>query len=123
MKNFTDEEITIRSVAIVYNQHKLNLEILKQVYQIICPGRDEDSGGTHANNDDHEQRLIRVFKQRFRELCGELGGSKIQAIVQIGSAEALEKELKQVARKDDLLAEKLDDTAEIDVIMVVEQCP
>ena len=65
--------------------------------------------------------MIRVFKRRFRELCAKLGGNKIQAIVQIGSAKALEKELVQVSRKSDLLAEKLDDTSEIDVIMVDDQ--
>ena len=65
--------------------------------------------------------LIRVFKRKFRELCAELGGNKIQAMVQIGSVEALEKELDQVSRKSDLLAEKLDDTTEIDVIVADAQ--
>ena len=53
--------------------------------------RNEDSGDAHTSNDDSEQRLIGVFKRRFRELSAELGGNKIQAIVQMGSVEALEK--------------------------------
>ena len=65
--------------------------------------------------------MIRAFYRRFRELCGESAGNKIQAIVQIGSAEALEKELDQVSRKSENLAEKLDDTAEIDYIRVDEE--
>ena len=52
VSSFTDDEITIRSVGIVYSQHKLNLEVLKQVYQLNRPGRNEDSGGAHASNDD-----------------------------------------------------------------------
>ena len=63
----------------------------------------------------------RVFKRRSRELCAELGGNRIQAIVQIVSVETLEKELDQVSRKSDLLAEKLDDTTEIDVIIADDQ--
>ena len=35
--------------------------------------------------------------------------------------EALEKELDQVSRKSDLLAEKLDDTAEVDVIVFADE--
>ena len=58
---------------------------------------------------------------RFRELCAELSGNKIQAIAQIRSVEALEKELDQVSRKSDLLGEKLDDTAEVDAIVVDDQ--
>ena len=37
--SFTDEDITVRSVGIVYNYHKLNLEILQQVYQLNRPAR------------------------------------------------------------------------------------
>ena len=32
VRSFTDDEITIRLVRIVYNHQKLNLDILKQVY-------------------------------------------------------------------------------------------
>ena len=42
-------------------------------------------------------------------------------MVQIGSAEALEKVLGQVSRKSDLLADKLDDTTEIDFIVAHDQ--
>ena len=121
VRSFTDDAITIRSVGILYNQHKLNLKILQQVYQMSGPVRNEDSGNNNRGNDDSEQRLIRAFKKRFRELCAELGGNKIQAIVQIGNVEALEKELDQVSRKSDLLAEKLNDTAEVNIIFVDEQ--
>ena len=58
LNSYTDEEITIRTVGIIYNQHKLNLEILKQVYQINSPARSEDTGGTCTNNDDNEGRTI-----------------------------------------------------------------
>jgi len=121
VRSITDDEILVRSVGIVYNQHKLNLEILQQVHGLNQPVRNEDSGCTHRNSDDSEQSLTRVFKRKFRELCTELGWNKIQDIVQIGSVEALEKELDQVSRKSDLLAEKLDDTTEIDVIVADDQ--
>ena len=45
MRAFTDYDITIRLAGILYNQHKLNLEILKQVYQMSGPVNNEDSGG------------------------------------------------------------------------------
>ena len=48
LNSYTDEEITIRTVGIIYNQHKLNLEILKQVYQINGPARNEDTGETQT---------------------------------------------------------------------------
>ena len=32
LNSYTDEEITITTVAILYNQYCLNLEVLKQVY-------------------------------------------------------------------------------------------
>ena len=56
--------------------------------------------------------------RRFCDLCGELSGIKILAIVQVGSAEALEKELDQVLRKCENLAQKVNNTAEIDYIRV-----
>ena len=91
------------------------------MYQTNGPARNGDSGGTPTNNDDFQQKMIRTFKRRFRDLCGELGGNKIEAIVQVGSAEALEKGLDQVSRKCENLSEKLDDTAEIDQTRVDEQ--
>ena len=39
VRSFTEDGITVRSVGIVYNQHKLNLEILQQVYQLNRPAR------------------------------------------------------------------------------------
>ena len=50
----------------------------------------------HNNNNDSNGKMIRAFKRRFRDLVGELAGNRIQAIIQIGSAEALDKELDQV---------------------------
>ena len=47
--------------------------------------------------------MKRAFEKRFREICGQLSGNKIQAIVQIGTVEASEKELDQVLKKSDLL--------------------
>jgi len=49
--SFTDDGITVRSVGIAYNQHKLNLEILQQVYQLNQLVR-----GTHGNREDSEHR-------------------------------------------------------------------
>ena len=71
---------------------------------------------SNGHVDETEQRLKRAFKKKFRELCGELFGNKIQALVQIGSVKVLEKELVLVLRKSDLLAEKLDDTEDVDFV-------
>ena len=39
----TDEEATIRSVGLIYNQNRLNLEVLKQIYQLNSPARNDDT--------------------------------------------------------------------------------
>ena len=54
--------------------------------------------------------MITAFKRRFIDIAGELGGNKIQALIQLGSIEALEKDIDQLARKYENLVEKLDDT-------------
>ena len=61
VRSFTDDDITIRSVWIINNQHRHNLEILQQVYQMGGPVRNEDSGGGTGGHDDSEKRLIRAF--------------------------------------------------------------
>ena len=83
-RSFTDDDITVRSAGVIYNQSKQNLEILKQVYQMSAQASNEDAGGASAGDDRNEQRLKRAFKKRFREICGQLSDNKIQAIVQIG---------------------------------------
>ena len=65
-----------------------NLEILKQVYQMLAQASNENAAGVSAGDDENDQRLKRAFKKRFREICGQLYGNKIQAIVQIGTVEA-----------------------------------
>ena len=62
--------------------------------------------------------MIRAFERRFHDLAGELGGNKIQALIQLGSIEALEKEIDQIAKKHENLAVKLDNTRDIDYIRV-----
>ena len=54
LNSYTDDEITIRTVGIIYNNHI-------KVYQINGPARNEDTGRTHTNNNDYEQRMIRAF--------------------------------------------------------------
>ena len=34
LNSYTEDQVTLRTVEIIYTQHKLNLEILKQVYQM-----------------------------------------------------------------------------------------
>ena len=41
--------------------------------------------GLEKTTDNNEGRRIRAFEKRFVDLVGELGGNKIQAIVQIGT--------------------------------------
>ena len=68
------------------------------MYQIPAQGNIEDPGGADRIVDEIEERLKRAFKKKFRDLCGAQPGNKTQALVQIGSVEGLEKELKQVMR-------------------------
>ena len=71
LNSYSENQVTLRSVAIIFNQHKANIEILKQVYQTNGAARNVDTGGTTTNSDDHQQKMIRAFKKRFRDLCGE----------------------------------------------------
>ena len=97
----------------IYNQNRLNLEVLKQIYQLNSPARNDDTGGGQRNqNNNNEGRMIRAFERRFADIAGELGGNKIQALLQLGSLESMEKEIDQLARKYENLVEMLDYTAE-----------
>ena len=64
---------------------------------------------------------IRAFERRFVDVAGELGGNKIQALLQLGSIESMEKEIDQLARKYENLVAELDDTTEVDYITVEDQ--
>ena len=86
-----------------------------------APANNYDFGGASGHGDESKQRLKRAFKKKFRELCGELSGNKILGLVQIGSVEALEKELEQVLRKSDLLAEKLDDKEDVNYVVFEDE--
>ena len=121
VRSFTEDDITVLSAAVIYNQNKLNLEILRQVYQMSAPANNDDSGGTGGHGGESEQRLKRAFKKKFRDLCGELSGNRILGLVQIGSVEALEKELELVLRKSDLLAEKLDDKEDVNYVVFEDE--
>merc|ERR1711915_212138 len=122
LNSYADEEATIRSVGLIYNQNRLNLEVLKQIYQLNSPNRNDDTGGGRRNqNNDNEGRVIRAFERRFADIAGELGGNKIQALLRLGSLESMEKEIDQLARKYENLVEKLDDTTEMDYITVEDQ--
>ena len=122
LNSYTDEEVTVRSVGLIYNQNRLNLDVLKQIYQFNSPARNEETGGGRGNQtDNNDGRMIRVFERRFVDVAGELGGNKIQALLQLGSIESMEKEIDQLARKYENLVEKLDDTTEVDYITVEAQ--
>ena len=71
VRSFTDDDITIRSAAVIYNQNKLNLEILRQFYHMSAQGNNEDPGGANGHVDETKQRLKRACKKKFRVLCGE----------------------------------------------------
>ena len=106
----------------IYNQNRLNLDVLKQIYQFNKPAWNEETSGRIGNpTDNNDGRKIRAFERRFIDLVGELGGNKIQPIVQIGSVESMEKEIDQLAKKYEILADKLEDTTEIDYITVEDQ--
>ena len=106
----------------IYNQNRLNLEVLKQIYQLNSPARNDDTDGGRGNQSENNNgRMIRTFERRFVDVAGELGGNKIQALLQLGSIESMEKEIDQLARKYENLVEKLDDTTEINYITVEDQ--
>ena len=54
-------------------------------------------------------------------MVGELGGNKIQELVQLGSIESMEKEIYQLARKYENQVDKLDDTTEVNYITVEDE--
>ena len=96
--------------------------MLKQIYQLNSPARNEETGGGRGNQTDNNNgRMIRAFERRFVDVAGELGGNKIQALLQLGSIESMEKEIDQLARKCENLVDKLDDTTEVDYITVEDQ--
>ena len=122
LNSYSDEDVTVRSVGLIYNQNRLNLDVLKQIYQFNKPAWNKENGGRIGNpTDNNDGRKIRAFERRFIDLVGELGGNKIQAIVQTGSVESMEKEIDQLAKKYEILADKLEDTTEIDYITVEDQ--
>ena len=58
LNSYTDEEATISSVELIYNQNVLNLEVLKQIYQLNSPARNDDTGGGRGNhNNDNKLGL------------------------------------------------------------------
>ena len=78
LNSYTDEEVTVRSVGLIYNQNRLNLDVLKQIYQFNSPAWNEETGGRNGNQtDNNDGRRIRAFERRFVDLAGELGGNKI----------------------------------------------
>ena len=81
----------------------------------------EESGGAARRGDVGEERLKRVFRKKFPELCDVLSGNKIQAFMQIGCLEAFEEELEQVAKKYDVLGEKCEETKDVDFIVYEDQ--
>ena len=119
IRSFTDDDISVRSAAVIHNQNRLNLDVLRQVYHIPDQRDNGVSGSADRQGDEVEQRLRRAFK--ICELCDVLSDNKIQAIRQIGSVEALEKELEQVAKKNDVLGEKCEETDDVDFIVYEDQ--
>ena len=106
----------------IYNQNRLNLEVLKQIHQLNSPARNDDTGGGCGNQSDNNYgRMIRAFERRFVDVAEELEGNKIKALLQLGSIESMEKEIDQLAIKYENLVEKLDDTTEVDYITVEDQ--
>ena len=121
IRSFTDDDISVRSAAVIHNQNRLNLDVLTQVYCMPDERENGVSGSADRQVDEVEQRLRRAFKKKICELCDVLSGNKIQVIMQIGSVEALEKELEQVVKKNDVLGEKCEETEDVDFILYEDQ--
>ena len=56
------------------------------------------------------------IKKKFREFADNLSGNKIQALIQMGNLEVLEKELDQLVNKNDSLGEKCSDVEDVEYI-------